>query len=127
MENEVFDGRKTSRKRQFTRCLFLDIGRQHDAVGRATLHLLDFQLFLKIAKRLDAFCGALYLNAVKRVAFIQTELAANHLVLGQRIAVNIDTLNKHPRRFRHVERDTHRQRFFVALEIGVHVGKSITE
>ena len=127
MENEVFDGRKTSRKRQFARCLFLDIGRQHDAVGRATLHLLDFQVFLKIAKRLDAFCGALHLNAVKCVAFVQTKLTANHFVLGQRIAVNVDTLNEHPRRFRHVEGDTHRQRFFIALEIRVHVGKSITK
>ena len=89
--------------------------------------MLDFQRFLKIAERLNAVGGALDLNAVERIAFVQPKLAANDLVLRQRITVDIYPFDKHARTFGNVEVDTHRQRFFVALEIGINVGKRITE
>src|SRR3546814_13562727 len=75
LEQEILDRRETGRQRQFAGRLFLDIGFEDDAVGRAAFLALDLQIFLEIAKAVDAALGALDAEAVERVALVQTEFA----------------------------------------------------
>src|SRR3546814_7041875 len=53
LDKETFDRRETGRKRQFAGRLFLDVGFQHDAVGRAAFLALDFQILLEIAEAVE--------------------------------------------------------------------------
>src|SRR3546814_6384610 len=96
--------------------LFLDIGFEDDAVGRAAFLALDLQIFLEIAKAVDAALGALDAEAVERVALVQTEFAAHHLVVGQRVAVDVDALDISPRAFADVAGDRHRPVFGIRAE-----------
>src|SRR3546814_9272594 len=82
-DNDAFQAGKTRRQLQLTSRFFLDIGFQHDAVRGRARFLFNFQSFLKITQRLDAICSPFDLNAVERIAFVQAELAAYHIVLRQ--------------------------------------------
>src|SRR3546814_17121952 len=92
-ENEAFQAGKTRRQLQLTIRFFLDIGFQHDAVRGRARFLFNFQFFLKITQRLDAICRPLDLKAVERIAFVQAEFAADHLVLRQSVSVDVDTFD----------------------------------
>src|SRR3546814_2581645 len=82
---------------------------------------------LEIAKAVDAALGALDREAVERIAFVQAEFAADDLVLGQRVAVDVDPLDIGARAFADIESDVHRPRFGIAAELPVDVGTGIAE
>src|SRR3546814_16966806 len=65
LEQEILDRRETGRQRQFAGRLFLDIGFEDDAVGRAAFLALALQIFLEIAKAVDAALGAIDAEAVE--------------------------------------------------------------
>ena len=89
--------------------------------------MFDFELFLEIAERVDPRGGALDLQRVERIAFRQPEFAADHLVLRQRVAVDIDPFNINARRFSDLEGQIHCQRFFVARIAGADIGEGIAK
>src|SRR5690606_40080948 len=99
LDEEAFDRREARRKREFARRLLLDIGFKNDAVGRAAFLALDLEIFLEIAEAVDAPFGALHRKAVEGIAFVEAEFAADHLVLRQRIAVDVDPLHVGTRAF----------------------------
>ena len=76
-----------------------DVGFEDDPVGRAAVDLLDLEVLLEIAERVDARGRALDLQRVERVALGDAELAADDLVLRQRVAVDVDPLDIDARRF----------------------------
>ena len=127
LQNEILDAGKTCRKLQFAGRLFLDIGFEDDAVGRTALLLFNFQIFLEKAQRFDPVGRTLDLEAVERIAFVQTEFPAHDLVLSQGVAVDIDPLDIDPVAFRNLEQDVHGQRVFVPGKFRTHIGKSIAE
>src|SRR3546814_6599983 len=49
LDKETFDRRETGRKRQFAGRLFLDVGFQHDAVGRSEEHTSELQSLMRIS------------------------------------------------------------------------------
>src|SRR3546814_10622685 len=61
------------------------------------------------------------------LALVQTEFAAHHLVVGQRVAVDVDALDISPRAFADVEGDRHRPVFGIAAKFGIDVGKGVAE
>ncbi len=89
--------------------------------------MLDLQIFLKIAERLDPLSRSFHLDTVEGIAFVQTEFASDDLVHRVRVAVDIDAFDEHARGFGNIKGDAHRQRFFVALELRVHIGERVTE
>src|SRR3546814_8805503 len=89
LEQELLDRRETGRQRQFAGRLFLDIGFEDDAVGRAAFLALDLQIFMEIAKAVDAALGSLDAEAVERVALTRTEIATHHIVVGHRVVVAV--------------------------------------
>ncbi len=54
---------------------------------------LDLELLLEEAERVDAVLRALELEAVEGIALRQADLAADHLVLGLGVAVDLDALD----------------------------------
>src|SRR3546814_10187145 len=82
---------------------------------------------LEIAEAVDAALGALDRKAVEGVAFVKAKFAANDLVLGQRVAVDVDPLDIGARAFADVEGDVHRPRFGIAAELRIDVGKGVAE
>src|SRR3546814_12398073 len=78
-------------------------------------------------KAVDAALGALDAEAVERVALVQTEFAAHHLVVGQRVAVDVAALDISPRAFADVEGDRYRPVFGLAAQLGIDVGKGVAE
>src|SRR3546814_11052508 len=72
---------------------FLDIGLQQEPVGRRAGALLDLELVLEEAERVDAVLRALDLEAVERVALGKPHLTPNHLVLRVGVAVDVDPLD----------------------------------
>jgi len=107
--------------------LFFDIRFEDDAIGRASLFLLDFQVFLEKAQRLDPVGGSFDLKAVKGIAFVQPEFAADDLVLGQRITIDVDPFDIHAITFRDLEENIHGQRVFVPRKLRANIGKGIAE
>ena len=89
--------------------------------------MFDIQLFLEKAERIDAILGTLDEEAVEGVAFRQTELAADDLVLRQRVAVDVDPLHIDARRVGDAEINPHRQVFLAAVEVRLHIGEGIAE
>src|SRR3546814_14096904 len=87
------------------------VGFQDDPVGGAAFLALDFQILLEIAKAVDAALGALDREAVERIAFVQAEFAADDLVLGQRVAVDVDPRDIGARAYADIESDVQRPRF----------------
>src|SRR3546814_2495313 len=79
-------------------------------VGRRAGALLDLELVLEEAERVDAVLRALDLEAVERVALGKPHLTPNHLVLRVGVAVDVDPLDIGALRLRDVEVDPHRQR-----------------
>ncbi len=127
LEHEAFKAGETSRERQFAGGLLLDVSLKHDPVRRAARLLLDFEILLEIAQRIDAVGRAPDLQGVEGIAFRHPELAANDLVLGQRIAVDFNPLDIGPGRFVEHEGHVHGQIFAVAIDLRVGFGKSIAE
>ena len=91
------------------------------------MRLLDFQIFLKIAKRFDPLGRALHLYAVKGIAFVQAEFATDNLVHCVGVAVDVDPFDKHTRCFCNVKGYAHRQSVFVTLKLRIDVCKRIAE
>src|SRR4030095_11773431 len=69
--------------------------RELERVWRASRLLLDLELFLEVTERLDAVGRAFDLERVERVALGNAELAADDLVLGQRVAVDVHPLDQY--------------------------------
>jgi len=76
---------------------------------------------------LDTVARTLDSEAVERVAFRKAELAADHMILGDRVAVDLDPLHINARRFVDDERHPHLALFLVAIKAGVDVGKRVAE
>src|SRR3546814_18700218 len=81
------------RQLDFAGRAFLDIGLQQEPVGRRAGALLDLELVLEEAERVDAVLRALDLEAVERVALGKPHLTPNHLVLVVSVAVDVDPLD----------------------------------
>ncbi len=127
LQEEVLDRREARRQRQLAGRFFLDIRFQDDAIRSAAFLLFDLQVFLEIAQGLDPAFRPLEQEAVERIALGETKLAAHHLVLGQRVAVDINPLDINARAFGDLEGDPHRQIVFVACIARRHVGKGVAE
>ena len=87
----------------------------------------DFEFFLEITQRLDAVGRTLDLLRIEGIALGQTEFAPHHLVLRQRIAVNVNPFDINARCLGNVEINPHRQRLGIAVVSGAHVGKGIAK
>ena len=84
---------KPGRKRQLAGRLLLHVRFEDDPVRRAAVDLGDLEVLLEIAQRVDAVGRALDRQRVERIAFGHAEFAADDLVLGQRVAVDVDPLD----------------------------------
>src|SRR5215207_681070 len=126
-ENELLEARITGRKLQFPGRLFFDVDAQDDAVRRRALALLDLQVLLEESKRLEAILRTLHLQRVEGIALVDTELAADHLVAGRCVALNIDPFDIVPRRFIDAEADVHFPLLGTAIVSRVDVGERVAE
>ena len=97
-QDELLVARIAARELQLAGGFLLDVGAQHDPVGPRPFGLLDLQILLEIAERLDPVLRALDLDRVERVAFVDPELAADDLVAGDGVAVDVDPLDIDARR-----------------------------
>src|SRR3546814_5557743 len=80
------------------------------------MRLLDLQILLEEAERLNAVARPLDLDAVERIALGEAELAPDDLVAGDGVAVDVDPLDIDARRIADPERDVHGALVFVPLE-----------
>ena len=127
VDDEAFKAGETGRELKLAGRFFLDIGFEHDAIRRGTLLLLDLQIFLEIAERLDAIRRAAHLEAVEGIAFRQTEFATDDLVLGLRVAVDVDALDIDAVRIGHLEGDRHGLGVLVAVEVRADIGEGVPD
>src|SRR3546814_10720948 len=89
------------------------------------MRLLDLQILLEEAERLNAVARPLDLDAVERIALGEAELAPDDLVAGDGVAVDVDPLDIDARRIADPERDVHGALVFVPLKLRPDVGESI--
>src|SRR5690606_206501 len=127
LEHELLEAGESGRKRKLAGRAFLDGGLEHDPAGRAAVDLVDLEVLLEVAERVDARGRTPDLQRVESIALVDAELAADDLVLGQRVAVDVDAFDVDARRLVDEEPDVHRQRLAIALEIGAHVGEGVAE
>ena len=100
LDDEPLEARIAAGQRQLAGRLLLDVDAENDAVRRRAFGLLDLQLVLEEAEALDAVLAALDLERIERVAFVEAEFAADHLVAGRRVAGDVDPLDIDARRRR---------------------------
>ena len=127
LEDEAFEAREAGRKRQLAGRLFLHVGFENDPVGRTAVDLRDLEVLLEIAQRVDPVGRALDRQRVERVPFGDAEFAAHHLILRQRVPVDVDPLDVSARGLADDEVHAHRQVFGIAVELRFHVGEGIAE
>ena len=124
-DDELLKAGIARRQLQLAGRLFFDIEAQDHPVGCRTLGLFDFQLLLEEAERLDPVLRALDLERVEGVTFVDPEFAADDLVAGDRVAVDVDPLDVDAWRFVDPELDVHQLLFGIAIIGRIDVGEGI--
>ncbi len=87
-------------------------------------HIGDLRLVEEI-QILDAFARTAQLGGIEGVALDQSEFAADDFVQRPHIALNVDTLDKHPRPFLHIEQNVDGVIFAMAIEHRADVDEGI--
>src|SRR6185312_5360936 len=120
----AFGGRVTDADGELAGRLLLDLHVKHRLVGRAARLVGDGD-FLEEAEILDALLRAFQLAGIEGVAFDQPELAADHLVEGPNVAVDVDALDPDMRAFLDAERDIDRVLHRIAVNARRYVDERI--
>src|ERR1700730_16874554 len=118
-------GRETEAERQFAGRLFLDLDRDHGAIGRRAGAVVDLDLLEK-SQILDAVLRARHLGGVEGVAFDQAKFAADHPVQRARVADDIDALDIDLGTLVDVEGQVDRVVFAVAGNLRLDLDKGVT-
>ena len=117
VDEEALEARKAGRQLELAGRPLLDLDAEHDPVGRRALLLLDLQILLEEAERLDAVARAADADVVERIALGEAELAADHLVAGGGVAGDVDPLDIDARRLGDPEGDPHGEVLAAAVEL----------
>src|SRR5690606_27689711 len=93
VDQEALQARIAGRELELAGRALLHVDAKDDAIGRRALVLADLEIVLEEAERLDAIARAADLHRVERVALMEPELAADHLVACRRVAGDDEPLD----------------------------------
>ncbi len=96
--DHAFTRRVTRAEREFARRLFFHHHVEHDAVGSRARMPLDIDIF-EDAEPLQALLGAIDHQRIVGIAFREPEFAPDHIILGARIADDVDAIDVNLRTF----------------------------